>query len=131
MRGVYGTTILRASAALTGEGKKEPDNKTDASNAQMSFIIASPSSESLGSELLTTYLFEQAVVEKPLRISILRLGMVEELQQVGVASLVNLKRVTEVLLVVFKGGLQYGLVFNSGVLAQHLLANGSVCSGQR
>jgi hypothetical protein len=50
-------------------------------------------------------LFEQAVVEKPLRISILRLGMIEELQQVGVASLVNLKRVTKVLLVVFKGGL--------------------------
>src|SRR4029453_19606437 len=36
VRGVYGTTILRTSAALTGEGKKVPDNKADASNAQMS-----------------------------------------------------------------------------------------------
>jgi hypothetical protein len=46
---------------------------------------------------LSAYLFEQAIVEEPLRISILRLGMIEELQQVGIASLVGLERFAEVL----------------------------------
>ena len=90
-----------------------------------------PSTESLGSDLLATYLFEQAVVEKALRISILGFRMIEELEQVGVAFLVDLKRITEVLLVVFEGGLQHCLVVDSGVLAQHFLAQSNVCSGQR
>src|SRR4029077_18282851 len=69
-----------------------------------------------------TYLFEQAVVEETLRISILGFRVIEELKQVGVAFLVHLKRITEVFPVVFKGSLQHCLVVNSGVLAQHLLA---------
>ena len=69
-----------------------------------------------------TYLFEQAVVEETLRISILGFRVIEELKQVGVAFLVNLKRITEVLPVVFKGSLQHCLVVNPGVLTQNLLA---------
>ena len=41
VRGVYGTTILRTSAALTGERKKVLDKKANASNARMSLMIAS------------------------------------------------------------------------------------------
>ena len=110
-----------------------PDNKADTSNArdECHYVISLRGAESLGTESLATYLFDQAVVEEPFRISILRLGMIEELQQIGIASLVHLKRITEVLLVVIEGRLQYRVVFDSGVLAQHLLAHGSVCSGQR
>jgi len=80
---------------------------------------------------LSAYLFEQAVVEEPLRISILGLGVIEELQQVRVASLVDLERFAEVLPVVFKRRLQHRLVVHSSVLTQHLLADGSIRSGQR
>ena len=80
---------------------------------------------------LPTYLFEQAVVEETFRISILGFRVIEELEQVGVAFLVHLKRITEVLLVVFEGGLQHCFVVDSGVLAQHFLAQSNVRSGQR
>jgi hypothetical protein len=80
VRGVYGTVILRGSAALTGEVKKVLDNKTGASNAQMSFILGSSKRRKFKIGLLAAYLFEEAVVEESLRIGVLGLGMIEELQ---------------------------------------------------
>src|SRR5215467_3286991 len=79
---------------------------------------------------LATNQFEQAVVEKLPGVGILGLGMIDELKQISVAFFVHFERVTEVLPVIFKGRLQYRLVFNSSVFTQHLLAHSGVCSRQ-